>query len=642
MSREEGFKSSYYEATIVDFELSSSSTKFITIIYDNLLTDNTTTKSTINTTSDDDDDDDDDDNNKPLKEVVPLSSIRPIPPATATSKSTSFHINDVVDAYDGHGHGWWLGVVNKVIILNKTNSNRYRVKFQNTTQLHHFHFPPSHLRPHYDYDSLNGKWLASATSTSTLPTFHTTTTAAQLPTSCFRGPCTTLKTSPNLLLSPSLPTLITSPHLRLTGPCTTTSIITTMLALSTSLSSQLEPLENQRPTLCASSQPRRSSPFTSKQVEALEKEGPSICASQPRRSSRFPSKQAEALENPDDHRAFPQYKQRHWKMKEQLYVLLSLDDHRAFSQNKPRHWERKEHHYVLLSPDDHLAFPQNKWRHWKSSLVLNLRLSSRLLRNQPGRSSLPNKKRRLQLSKQIGNIETVITQNQGTPNTQNPEIPLNTWRPSWEAPAETEVGSSSILPFAKSSQVWKFLESSEVFQKSPKKPHFQPLCNEREVFREGYAVGSMINFSNVVLLISKLQYDDPDNKFDDIVEALPELEKHGFNIKPLTERVNKLLSTRRNIARIEDKVKETELVVKECENEAMDKAGEISRVKKKIEELAKKMVVAKAHLEKVESIKVSKDSELVELKSTLHTISGHLESARENFRELAGDTLGKK
>ncbi|CAH8257114.1 unnamed protein product [Arabidopsis lyrata] len=48
--------------------------------------------------------------------------------------------------------------------------------------------------------------------------------------------------------------------------------------------------------------------------------------------------------------------------------------------------------------------------------------------------------------------------------------------------------STMVLPFVKKSQLWKVLESMEVFKTVPQRPHFSPLLDSEEEFREGDAI----------------------------------------------------------------------------------------------------------------------------------------------------------
>ncbi|KAM7255886.1 hypothetical protein ACFE04_011627 [Oxalis oulophora] len=179
---------------------------------------------------------------------------------------------------------------------------------------------------------------------------------------------------------------------------------------------------------------------------------------------------------------------------------------------------------------------------------------------------------------------------------------------------------SQKLPFVKNSSLWKSVESHEVFRKTPQKPHFSPLRYEKEAFREGLAIGNMVNFSNLMVMIDNLRHGDPQSTFDHVLEALPDFEKHGFDIEPIRERLEKLLSTKAKIAELEVEVRETEIKV-------VDKTHEKNQIEEEIVEMVKK-------LKDLQEQKIDKDSEILGLRSSLNTNNELLEAARQEFQNL--------
>ncbi|KAM7260750.1 hypothetical protein ACFE04_026225 [Oxalis oulophora] len=106
-----------------------------------------------------------------------------------------------------------------------------------------------------------------------------------------------------------------------------------------------------------------------------------------------------------------------------------------------------------------------------------------------------------------------------------------------ETAMTNDIDVAHILPFVKISVLWEFFESHEVFQKTPLNSHFSPLADKAKVLHEEYALGTMVKFSNIMIRIGDLRYGDPERKFDIISEILHELEEHGFDVEPITARL---------------------------------------------------------------------------------------------------------
>ncbi|KAJ8898999.1 hypothetical protein K2173_008822 [Erythroxylum novogranatense] len=102
--------------------------------------------------------------------------------------------------------------------------------------------------------------------------------------------------------------------------------------------------------------------------------------------------------------------------------------------------------------------------------------------------------------------------------------------------------SNLCLPFVKKSTIWKAIEAIEAFQIIPQNPHFEPLAECKEEYREGTAIGYMVTFTSLFEKVSLLQFNDPRNIFESTLESLLGLEKHGFDVAILKDRVSKLLS----------------------------------------------------------------------------------------------------
>ncbi|XP_056844775.1 DUF724 domain-containing protein 3-like isoform X1 [Raphanus sativus] len=113
------------------------------------------------------------------------------------------------------------------------------------------------------------------------------------------------------------------------------------------------------------------------------------------------------------------------------------------------------------------------------------------------------------------------------------------------SPDETGASEATtmVLPFTKRcSPLWKALESMEVYKTAKQSPHFIPLLETREEFREGLAVGQMVNFSTLLERVKNLQPHTPKSTLEGLKECFAELEKYGFDVTTPISRINMLFS----------------------------------------------------------------------------------------------------
>ncbi|XP_022757793.1 DUF724 domain-containing protein 2-like isoform X2 [Durio zibethinus] len=218
---------------------------------------------------------------------------------------------------------------------------------------------------------------------------------------------------------------------------------------------------------------------------------------------------------------------------------------------------------------------------------------------------------------------------------------VNGWNDEREGLVEVPVESLAIdargrrpldddrsLPFVKKSPVWRTIESMDVFQIVPQKPHFQPLNENREEFREGSAIGIMVTFAGLFEKISMLHFDDPRYTFDSILESLNDLEKHGFDVTLLRCRVNELLSIKEAQGQHQEKRKN-------AEREMIENTKEITKLDEEMEEIEKKIT----HLqERHTSIKLEKEIKNVKvgnLKSDVEVLNELIQKSSRDFKKIA-------
>ncbi|KAK4837036.1 hypothetical protein QYF36_002288 [Acer negundo] len=180
---------------------------------------------------------------------------------------------------------------------------------------------------------------------------------------------------------------------------------------------------------------------------------------------------------------------------------------------------------------------------------------------------------------------------------------------------------NQMLPFVKKSLIWKTIESMEVFQVVPQKPHFHPLSETKEQYREGSAIGIMVTFAGLFEKINMLKCDDSMDIFASTLDSLLDLEKHGFDVTLLWKRVNELPSIRKKQGLLMDDLKDDERGI-------IQHTDERTKLDEEMESIKKKMIENKIGKEK-------KTVEINKLRSRTVSINGRIRSTRLDFEKLA-------
>ncbi|KAL3725254.1 hypothetical protein ACJRO7_030289 [Eucalyptus globulus] len=222
--------------------------------------------------------------------------------------------------------------------------------------------------------------------------------------------------------------------------------------------------------------------------------------------------------------------------------------------------------------------------------------------------------------------------NAETSNT-NEDQPLSTCSEGIRTPMAIEGSSESVSGesrclFAKTSPVWKMIESMEIFQTTPQNPHFSPLRVCKEGYREGAAIGIMATFASLTEKISNLLFDDPRCHFDSCLETLCDMEKHGFEVTALRSHLNELLAIKEKQELLQDGLKDAELEIADKERKGREISEEMEKIDKKMTELRAKYAVLKSEKEK-------KDVEIARLRMSLKGNDEQISRVRLEFEKLA-------
>ncbi|OIT06704.1 PREDICTED: DUF724 domain-containing protein 10-like [Nicotiana attenuata] len=206
---------------------------------------------------------------------------------------------------------------------------------------------------------------------------------------------------------------------------------------------------------------------------------------------------------------------------------------------------------------------------------------------------------------------------------------------SMQAPVNvtpTTQTETQSLPFVKTSLLWGKIESMDIFQRILQKPHFSPLKKERESSRERLAIGCMVTFSRLAEKTSGLHIDDPRSTFDEILETLNDLEKHGFDVQPVRDRLTELLL-------MKDKKEKLEAQVADISNRIMMHNTDTENIDGKIEEINKQIAEIQDKISLAISRKEVKDCEIEGLRSQLEEPQADMLNAHNAFFSIASKPL---
>ncbi|XP_050224232.1 DUF724 domain-containing protein 7-like isoform X4 [Mercurialis annua] len=192
----------------------------------------------------------------------------------------------------------------------------------------------------------------------------------------------------------------------------------------------------------------------------------------------------------------------------------------------------------------------------------------------------------------------------------------------------TELVESPALPFIKSSSFWENIESLEIFQILPQKPHFGPLQEYKEAIREGFAIGYMATFSNLIEKTSKLRADSSREEIDSYLETVADLKRFGFDVKAPVDRLQKLLSIKDRCEQLKDESKNVHIQMTECKHEKTQLEEEIVTTELLISDLEEVRAM------KV-SMKVMQEYKLVALRADANVINEGIAKMKHEFESQA-------
>lgn len=185
------------------------------------------------------------------------------------------------------------------------------------------------------------------------------------------------------------------------------------------------------------------------------------------------------------------------------------------------------------------------------------------------------------------------------------------------------------LSFVESSSIWKYIYSRETYKKMRLKPHFNPLKEHEEKFREGMAIGLMISFSDLMKDISKLQDSSDITAVQRHLKNLAEFKSHGFDVDKVEADLTQILSTiqraeelRKEYGHIESKISDSVGKDKLADEELIQLRQIIRESEKKIGET----ILNKENMKKA----------LSAMQSERDAVAENLQCVRVEFETLVG------
>lgn len=197
-----------------------------------------------------------------------------------------------------------------------------------------------------------------------------------------------------------------------------------------------------------------------------------------------------------------------------------------------------------------------------------------------------------------------------------------------DSKGSSDAVENPVLPFVKKSPIWTTIESFEAFKIMPQKPHFHPLSETKEEYREGSAVGIMVTYAGLFEKITMMHFDDSRSVFDRTLESLLDLERHGFDVTLLRDRVNELLSIRDGQGQLVNKLEDAEKEITERAKVKNELGKEIEEIKMKINELEEQLDSTKLR-------KQAEESEVARLQSIVEDINKRVQIGRNDFGKVA-------
>ncbi|PIA45385.1 hypothetical protein AQUCO_01700734v1 [Aquilegia coerulea] len=180
-------------------------------------------------------------------------------------------------------------------------------------------------------------------------------------------------------------------------------------------------------------------------------------------------------------------------------------------------------------------------------------------------------------------------------------------------------------PFIKKSHLWENFESNQVFKLLPQHPHFRPLEQCDEEFREGKAIGKVFNFINLVERTLKAKPNEARSVFDNRLKFLVDLEKHGFCVQPIRVRLEEILRKKTSHNELGDQLKVAEREFEEGNH--------------KLDQIDMSIIDLNMKLQTLRNEKETVSSTLTEVERKMAEINEQLQGVNLDFDNMVASPL---
>ncbi|KAF3324720.1 hypothetical protein FCM35_KLT10877 [Carex littledalei] len=169
----------------------------------------------------------------------------------------------------------------------------------------------------------------------------------------------------------------------------------------------------------------------------------------------------------------------------------------------------------------------------------------------------------------------------------NPNSKFNNHTLAEHTPVKS-VTSDILLPFEKTSHLWKTLETTlEVFRQIPQTPHFMKLESECKDKREGEAIGLMMTYSILSDSIQRLSIHTAAKVFEEKIACLECLEENGFIVDPIRSRLQQLVDMKKDYTESSSKRVELETEFASEEKKSMSLHASANAHETELEDIRK-------------------------------------------------------
>ncbi|KAL4290108.1 hypothetical protein GQ457_14G000170 [Hibiscus cannabinus] len=543
------------------------------------------------------------DNQTPLTENVELSFIRPLPPEPAFPGDHSFQVKELVDAF--HLDGWWTGSVSQVL----DNPRRYIVSFADPPD--EIEFSSSYLRPHWKW--VNGKWVKPSRfqEASKEPA-----KSKQVKRATLEGDAAALHPSKKFKHGSSA---ISSP-LESEMKGTNHPKIESMqegVGLSKKYGRKLK---------CHVGGPKHPDAGAATEVQKVTKEVESLV-------TRALLVECGSVTVTEEYRHAP---------KEEMILPKEHDmgrPQKEDSLHETNNEKPKSVHPITQSPSVGINAAAGVLDGCKATEVESSMISDgtdcprKIIKvaGESGRTLHKNEEQSQLICCENGSRDFPPGFENPRNDSREKPLELMVQSPLVGLAGDNESDESPNLPFVKTLQFWKVVESMDVFKAMPQSPHFHPLVESKKILREGLAVGHMLNFASLVEKTSKLKVADPENLFTTILDALPDFRNLGFDVEAVRDRASELLLMKDRHEHLQHSSKDVELKLKQCSDELTKINEEIDVNSKMLRELKEKQA-------SLLTKKTSNISQITSLQACVDVTTKDIQIVEAEFESLARST----